>query len=104
NVFSYAESLNPPMIIESSGYGGENNVITLAYADAVAQNSISYGAGFGAESLAFHDMVLYSQEQPCSNDWCNVFNTYFGIAPILGMQNISKTADAHCNTDPGAGL
>lgn len=102
NLFSYAQSQNPPMTMESSGYGGEDNIITLAWSDAIAQNSIPYGAGFGAESLAFHDMVLYSEGMPCSNDWCNIFNSYFGLTPILGMQPISGTSDAYCNSDPGA--
>jgi hypothetical protein len=103
NVFSFAEAQNPPMVMESSGYGGNDTIVTTAWADAVAQNSIPYGAGFGAESLAFHDMVLYSEGQPCSNDWCNIFNTYLGIPPILGLQTISATADATCNSDPGPG-
>jgi hypothetical protein len=48
-------------------------------------------------------VVLYSEGQPCSNDWCNIFNTYLGIPPILGLQTISATADATCNSDPGPG-
>lgn len=104
NVFSYASSQQPLMTIESSGYGGNDPVITLAWADAVAQNSIPYGAGFGAESLAFHDMVLYSEGSPCSNDWCSIFNTYYGISPMLGLQTISSSSDATCDSDPGAAL
>jgi hypothetical protein len=101
NVFSYAQSQNPPMTMESSGYGGNDPTITLDWSDAVAQNSIPYGAGFGAESLAFHDMVLYLAGMPCSNDWCNIFNSYFGLTPILGMQPVSGTSDAYCSSDPG---
>jgi hypothetical protein len=91
------------MTMESSGYGGEDGTITRAYADVIAQNSIPYGAGFGAESLSFHDMVLYSQGLPCSNDWCSIFNNYFGHSSMLGLQTISPTADATCDSDPGPG-
>ena len=103
-IFSYAASQSPPMIIEGSGYGGENIYITNAWADAVATAAISNGAGYGAESLAFHDLTLHASGSPCSNDWCNIFDSNFINSPkMLGLQTISPS-DPSCTSDPGAAL
>jgi hypothetical protein len=101
-IFSWASAQSPPMIIEGSGYGGENVTITTAWADVVAAAAISNGAGYGVESLAVHDQTLYAAGSPCSNDWCNSFNTYFiQSPPMLGLQTIS-ISDPSCTSDPGA--
>jgi hypothetical protein len=89
------------MTIEGSGYGDQNDVGT-AYADAVASAAASNGAGIGAESLALHDGTLYASGQPCSNDWCSIFNTNFFKAPILGLQSVD-ISEAGCTSDPGTG-
>jgi hypothetical protein len=102
-IFAYAATQNPPMIVEGSGYGGAAP-ITTAWADAVASAAIANGAGYGAESLALHDLTLYSGGSACSNDWCGIFNNYFAQAPrMLGLQTISKS-DPTCTSDPGPGL
>ena len=74
-----------------------------SWADAVASAAISNGAGYGVESLALHDLTLYAEGMPCSNDWCGIFNTYFIQAPpMLGLQTVSQS-DPSCTTDGGAG-
>jgi hypothetical protein len=103
NIFSFAATQSPQMVTESSGYGGENSTITTAWADTIAQNSIPYGAGFGAESLALNDAVLYSEGLPCSNDWCAIFNSYYSKTPMLGLQTIASLSDPTCTSNPGAG-
>ena len=101
-IFGYAPSANPTMIIEGSGYGSSGQTIGTAYADAVASAAVLNGAGFGAESLALHDQILYASGAPCSNDWCGIFNTYALRAPMLGLQTVNPS-DPNCNTDLGPG-
>lgn len=101
-IFSYAATRNPPMIIEGSGYGGVG-AITTAWAEAVASAAISNGAGYGVESLALHDLTLYAEGMPCSNDWCASFNTYFiQSPPMLGLQTIG-ISDHRAPAIPGPG-
>lgn len=100
-IFSFAASTHPTMLMEGSGYGNAADV-GIAYADAVASAAAANGAGIGAESLALNDQFLYASGAACSNDWCNIFNTYALQAPMLGLQTID-TSEPSCTSDPGAG-
>jgi hypothetical protein len=103
SIFSYAALQSPTMIIEGSGYGSPAQPnVGSAYADAVASAAVANHAGVGAESLALNDQFLYAAGLPCSNDWCNIFNTYYFQAPIRGLQTISQS-DPTCTSNLGPG-
>jgi hypothetical protein len=101
-------SPTPTMILEASPFGGltlgmSDGNTPLSWADDVAQVAIANGLGIGAESLNGTsdqgDPLLYSQIQPCSNDWCGLFNSYYSISPMRSLQTITPT-NPNCLNQP----
>jgi hypothetical protein len=44
-------------------------------------------------------IILYSVGQPCSNDWCGLFNSYYSISPMRSLQTITPT-NPNCLNQP----
>jgi len=60
--------------------GNGDGSTALNWADDGASEAVTYGLGIGTQSLAGNatngDQIEYAQSSACSNDWCNIFNTY----------------------------
>jgi hypothetical protein len=103
NMFSSIQAQKPAMILDSSMFGGEsfgtNGVVPIQWADDIARIAIANGFGITAESLQSADLTDYAAALPCSNDWCSLFNYYYSIAPMQGLQTISQS-NPNCLNQP----
>jgi hypothetical protein len=95
-----ALAASSPMVLTSSPFGGVvlgmgDGSIPTSWADDVAQVATANGLGIGSEGLAATtnkgDPLLYSLGQPCADDWCSLFNSYYSDAPIQTLQTVSQS-------------
>jgi hypothetical protein len=110
-IYSYVQSTAQSyglsaVVLEASPFGGvslgmNDGTIPISWADDVAQVAIENGFGIGAESLSGTtdqgDLLLYSVGQPCSNDWCSLFNSYSSVAPMQSLQTLSQSKPSCLN-------
>jgi len=79
SMLAYEATLNSPKQLMV----GINEVNTLtSIPDQVAAAAVSYKIGFGSQGLQESDISNYNAGQPCTADWCNLFNQYQGQVPL----------------------
>lgn len=90
SMLDYEKTLTSPIQLMVAS---NTNSISVSDADSVAAEAVKYGIGFGSEGFQLSDITSYNAGQPCSGDWCNLFNTYSGQVP-LELQTLTQSDPA----------
>jgi hypothetical protein len=87
SMLDFEKTLNSPiqLLVASN-----TNSISVSDADSVAAEAVKDGIGIGNEGFQLSDITSYSAGQPCTGDWCNLFNLYTGQVP-LELQTVSQS-------------
>jgi hypothetical protein len=79
SMLAYEATLNSPKQLMV----GINTVnMDTSIPDQVAAFAVSNKIGFGSQGLQESDISNYNAGQPCTADWCNLFNQYQGQVPL----------------------
>ncbi|MGD0567166.1 MAG: hypothetical protein ABSA78_02075 [Candidatus Sulfotelmatobacter sp.] len=79
SMLAYETTLNSPKQLMV----GINTVnMDTSIPDQVAAFAVSNKMGFGSQGLQESDIASYAAGQPCTADWCNLFNQYQGQVPL----------------------
>jgi hypothetical protein len=79
SMLAYETTLNSPKQLMV----GINTVnMDTSIPDQVAAFAVSNKIGFGSQGLQESDITSYQAGQPCTADWCNLFNQYQGQVPL----------------------
>jgi hypothetical protein len=79
SMLAYEVTLNSPkqLMVGINTVNGDTSI-----PDQVAAFAVSKNIGFGSQGLQESDIQAYDAGQPCTADWCNLFNQYAGQVPL----------------------
>ena len=102
-MFVYEGGLGSQHPIMAAPDGGQNAVVTGAWADTEASDAVGQGLQLGSEGFQFQDTIHVYTGLPCSNDWCYTFST--DDPPIRELQTLQQSVPAEntCGSNTSAG-
>jgi hypothetical protein len=103
-MFDYEGGLGSQHPLMAAPNGGQNSIVTDAWADTEASDAVASGLALGSEGLQFQDTLAtncYTNQTSgvTSNDWCYTFS--FNNPPIREQQTLQQTVPAENNCATG---